>query len=136
MTEASSQARSVLRSTENLQWSVAPFLVLTLYVYIGEIERKNWSSVLLGIYSFANGMVLEIVNALILLATGYAALWLGGLRGLYRNTAEPGRDCGAGVPALELAENLLVLSCIRRDSRLGLNVDVPQKEIDPWHRNF
>jgi hypothetical protein len=31
--------------------------------------------VLLGIYSFRNGIILEIVNALILPATGYAALW-------------------------------------------------------------
>ena len=75
MTEASLQALSVLRSTEHLQWYVVPLLVLILYIYIGEIERKNWGAILLGIYSFANGWILEMVNALVLHFTNYAALW-------------------------------------------------------------
>jgi hypothetical protein len=41
MTEAIAQALSVLRMTDNLQWYVVPLLVLILYVYISEIERKN-----------------------------------------------------------------------------------------------
>lgn len=75
MTEASLQALSVLRSTENLQWYVVPLLVLILYIYIQEIERKNWNVILVGIYSFANGWILEMVNALVLHFTKYAALW-------------------------------------------------------------
>jgi hypothetical protein len=75
MTDASLQALGVLRSTENLQWYVVPLLIIVLYVYITEIENKNWGVLLLGIYSFANGWILEIVNALILHFTKYAALW-------------------------------------------------------------
>jgi len=75
MTEASLQALSVLRNTENLQWYVVPLLVLILYIYITEIEKKNWGAILLGIYSFANGWILEMVNALVLHFTDYAALW-------------------------------------------------------------
>ncbi len=76
MTDASLQALSVLRSTENLQWYVVPLLIIILYIYIAEIEKKNWEVLLLGIYSFANGWILEIVNALILHFTGYAPLWI------------------------------------------------------------
>ena len=76
VTEASLQMLSNLRSTENLQWYVVPLIVLIVYIYNTEVERKNWGVVLLSIYFFAtSGVVLEIVNALVLHFTRYSALW-------------------------------------------------------------
>jgi hypothetical protein len=76
MTDASLEMLSNLRSTENLQWYVVPLMVLIVYIYNTELEKKNWGIVLLSIYFFAtSGVVLEIVNALVLHFSGYSALW-------------------------------------------------------------
>ncbi|MBN1534447.1 MAG: hypothetical protein JXA20_17365 [Spirochaetes bacterium] len=76
MTDASIQALSVLRSTENLQWYIVPFITLILYIYNMEMEKKRFDRVLMGIYFFAtSGVCLEIVNALVLHFTGFSALW-------------------------------------------------------------
>lgn len=74
MTEASRQMLAALRKTDNLQWYVVPLLLLIIYIYISEIEKKNTSAVYLGLYSLGSGWVLEIVNALVLHFTGRAAL--------------------------------------------------------------
>lgn len=75
MTESTLQMLESLRKTDNLQWYVIPLLIFVIYVYISEIEKKNYSAVLLGIYSFASGWILEIVNALVLHFSERAALW-------------------------------------------------------------
>jgi len=75
MTEASVQALSVLRSTGNMQWYVVPLLVSVFYIYFVEIEKKNWSPVLLGLTFWATEFIWEIFNALLLHVTDYSALW-------------------------------------------------------------
>jgi hypothetical protein len=75
MTAASAEALSVLRSAENMQWYVVPLLVFVVYVYIAEIEKKNWSAVLLGISMWAAELTWEMLNALLLHFTQYAPLW-------------------------------------------------------------
>lgn len=75
MTEASKQMLENLRNTDNLQWYIVPFIVLIIYVYVSEIGKKKYSAVLLGIYSFSSGWILEIVNALVLHFTQRSALW-------------------------------------------------------------
>jgi len=75
MTDASLQALSVLRHTENMQWYIVPLLVSVFYVYFVEIEKKNWSPVLLGLAFWATEFIWEILNALLLHITDYSALW-------------------------------------------------------------
>ncbi len=75
MTDASLQALNILRSTENFKWYIVPFLVLVIYVYAAEIQRKNWDAVLIGLLFIAGDFLWEIINALILHFTRYAALW-------------------------------------------------------------
>lgn len=75
MTDASMQALSVLRSTENMQWYIVPLLVSVFYIYFVEIEKRNWSPVLLGLAFWATEFIWEILNALLLHITDYSALW-------------------------------------------------------------
>jgi len=75
MTEASIQALNVLRRADNMQWYVVPILVIVIYIYIVEIEKRNWSAVLLGIILWASETTWEMFNALILHFTQYAPLW-------------------------------------------------------------
>jgi hypothetical protein len=75
MTDASLQALSVLRSTDNMQWYVVPLLVSVVYIYFVEVEKKNWSPVLLGLAFWATEFIWEILNALLLHITDYSALW-------------------------------------------------------------
>lgn len=75
MTDASVQALSVLRITDNMQWYIIPLLVSVFYVYFVEIEKRNWSPVLLGLAFWAGEFIWEMFNALILHFTNYAPLW-------------------------------------------------------------
>lgn len=75
MTESSIKVLSILRKTDNLQWYVVPLLIFVIYVYVVEIEKKNWSAVLLGICACASEFMWEMFNALILHFTNYAPLW-------------------------------------------------------------
>lgn len=75
MTDASLQALNILRSTEHFKWYIVPFLVLVIYVYAVEIQKRNWDAVLIGLLFIAGDFIWEIINALILHFTQYAALW-------------------------------------------------------------
>ena len=75
MTEASMQAVELLRNTDNMKWYVVPLLVFVLYIYVAEIERRNWSAVLLGIAAWAAELIWEMFNAGVLHFTGYAPQW-------------------------------------------------------------
>ena len=75
MTDASIKALSVLRHTDHMQWYVVPILVFVIYIYVVEIERKNWGAVLLGIAFWAAEFIWEMFNASILHFTQYAPLW-------------------------------------------------------------
>jgi len=75
MTESSLQALDVLRKTNNVQWYIVPLLVLVIYVYVNEIEKKNWSAVLLGISASAGEFIWEMFNACVLHFSGHAPLW-------------------------------------------------------------
>jgi hypothetical protein len=75
MTEASQQAMNILRSTDNLQWYLISMLIFVTYIYINEIEKRNWSAVWLGISLWAFELIWEMTNGLILHFTQYAPLW-------------------------------------------------------------
>ena len=59
MTEASLEMLSNLRSTENLQWYVVPLIVLIVYIYNTELEKKNWNIEILFLAAIGGLVVLK-----------------------------------------------------------------------------
>ncbi len=75
MTEASVKALGALRSTDNLQWYLIPMIVFAAYIYLNEIERRNFSAVFLGVFLWGVELCWEQINGLVLHFSGYAPLW-------------------------------------------------------------
>ncbi|HUT52214.1 MAG TPA: hypothetical protein VM658_02375 [bacterium] len=75
MTPAAQQALANLRQTDQMQWYVIPLLALVFYIYLNEIEKRNWSAVWLGIGTWAGEMIWEMFNGAILHFTQFAPLW-------------------------------------------------------------
>jgi len=69
------QALANLRDTGNFNWTVIPILVLVIYVYAVEIERRNWNVLFAGLALWGMDWFNEIANALVFHLTGYAPLW-------------------------------------------------------------
>lgn len=74
-TESAQQALRVLRDGGQFQWHVVPFLMLVLYVYANEIERRNWNVVFAGLALWGMDWFNEIWNALVFHFTQYAPVW-------------------------------------------------------------
>jgi hypothetical protein len=75
MTPASEQALRRLRDASGFEWHVVVLLAFVIYVYAAEVERKNWHAVVTGLTLWGGEFLWEMVNALVLTATGRAALW-------------------------------------------------------------
>lgn len=69
------QALHVLRDPTTFNWSTIPLLGIAIYIYVVEIERRNWGIILAGLAFWLMDWVNEIVNALVLHFTGYAPIW-------------------------------------------------------------
>jgi hypothetical protein len=74
-TDSAQQALSILRDGTQFQWHVIPLLLLVLYVYANEIERRNWNVVFAGLALFGMDWFNEIWNALVFHFTQYAPVW-------------------------------------------------------------
>ena len=74
-TDSAQQALSILRDGSQFQWHVIPLLLLVLYVYANEIERRNWNVVFAGLALFGMDWFNEIWNALVFHFTQYAPVW-------------------------------------------------------------
>jgi hypothetical protein len=72
--ELTQKALEILRSGANFQWYVIPFLAMVVYIYVSEIERKNWNGVAAGLALYSVHWFYEILNALIQHFSGHA-LW-------------------------------------------------------------
>ncbi len=75
MTEASTKALSILRDTSNFHWSVIPLFAFVVYVYIVEIEHRNWDRVFAGLAFYGMDLFNEIWNGLVLHFTQRSAVW-------------------------------------------------------------
>ena len=69
------EAQRILRDDSNLAWYVVTLLVLVLYVYAVEVERRRWDIVLAGLAFWLADWINEIVNSLVLHFSDRAALW-------------------------------------------------------------
>lgn len=74
-TDAAQRTLKILRDGGQFQWHVIPFLLLVLYVYANEIERKNWNVVFAGLALWGMDWFNEIWNALVFHFTQYAPVW-------------------------------------------------------------
>lgn len=75
MTPASSEALSHLRNADHFQWYLVPLLAFVLYVYMAEVKRRDWRTIMVGLLFFGGEFCWEMANGLVLHWTQYAALW-------------------------------------------------------------
>jgi hypothetical protein len=72
--EATRAALAILRKGDNFQWYVIPILILVLYIYFSELQKKNYKGIAAGLSLYAVHWFFEILNALIQRFSGHA-LW-------------------------------------------------------------
>ncbi len=75
MTQAAQEALSILRNASTFQWYVIPLFALVVFVYAGEVEKKNWSLVFAGLAFWGMDWFNEIWNGLVFHFNGYAPVW-------------------------------------------------------------
>lgn len=72
--EATAAALGILRDSAMFQWYVIPLLAFVVYIYVNEIQHKNWDVVAAGLALYTVHWFFEILNALIQHFSGHA-LW-------------------------------------------------------------
>jgi hypothetical protein len=75
VTDFTLEAQELLRDETRFKWYVVTLLVLVLYVYSVEVERRRWDIVLAGAAFWLADWINEIANSLILHFSDRAALW-------------------------------------------------------------
>jgi hypothetical protein len=75
VTDFTIEAQRLLRDDRQFKWYVVTLLVLVLYVYAVEVERRRWDVVLAGAAFWLADWINEIVNSLVLHFSDRAALW-------------------------------------------------------------
>jgi hypothetical protein len=75
VTEATREAEHLLRDGSQFQWYAVTLLGLVIYVYSVEIERRRWDIVLAGVAFWLMDGFNELMNSVILHASGRSALW-------------------------------------------------------------
>ncbi len=76
MTEPARAALAVLRSPANFDWTIVYLLVLTMFIYSGEIMAQRWNVIAAGLALWFADWINELVNSAILFWTGRAPLWV------------------------------------------------------------
>ena len=75
MTDSALQALSILRDGSQFKWYVIPLLAFVFYVYVIEVEKRNWNIVLAGLAFWGMDWFNEIWNSLVFHLTNYAPVW-------------------------------------------------------------
>ena len=75
MTESARQAQAILRDPSHFQWYVVPLLLIVLYIYSVEVERKNWSILFGGLALWGMDWFNEIWNGLFFHFNKIAPVW-------------------------------------------------------------
>lgn len=74
-TPAAVQALHILRDPGQFQWYVIPFLMIVIYAYCVEVEKRNWSVFFAGLAFWGMDWFNEIWNGLVFHFTNYAPVW-------------------------------------------------------------
>lgn len=75
MTDHARQALELLRDSSQFKWYVIPLLLIVIYVYATEVERRNWNVFFAGLALWGVDLFNEIWNSLVFHATGRAPVW-------------------------------------------------------------
>jgi len=74
-TESASLANSILRDGSQFQWYVIPLLSFVFYVYVVEVEKRNFNLVFAGLAFWGMDWLNEIINGLVFHFTNFAPIW-------------------------------------------------------------
>jgi hypothetical protein len=75
MTDFAQQALEILRDGSQFQWYVIPLLAIVVYIYVNEIEKRNWNVVFAGLAFWGMDWINEIVNSVFFHLNGRAPFW-------------------------------------------------------------
>jgi hypothetical protein len=75
LTPASRSALAGLRRAVAFRWHVIPMLLVVLYIYAVEIERRRWDQVFAGLALWGMDWFNELWNGLVLHFTQTSAVW-------------------------------------------------------------
>lgn len=75
MTEHAQAALQLVRDSSQFKWYVIPLLLVVIYVYATEVERRNWNVFFAGLALWGMDGFNEIWNSVVFHATGRAPVW-------------------------------------------------------------
>ncbi len=75
MHETARQSLAILRQPEHFNWSFAVFLSFAIYVYVVEIERRNWNIVLGALALYGLEWFIEMINGFVFHFTEFSPIW-------------------------------------------------------------
>lgn len=69
------KAMEILRDPSFFNWSFAVMVAFVIYVYVVEIERRNWNIVLGALSFYGLEWFIEMLNGLVFHFSGYSPIW-------------------------------------------------------------
>ncbi|WP_327099512.1 hypothetical protein OIE68_12355 [Nocardia vinacea] len=75
MTDNARAALELVRDSSQFKWYVIPLLLIVLYVYATEVERRNWNVLFGGLALWGMDWFNEIWNAVVFHVTDRAPVW-------------------------------------------------------------
>lgn len=75
MTDHARVALELLRDSSQFKWYAIPLLLVVIYIYATEVERRNWNVLFAGLALWGMDLFNEIWNSLVFHATGRAPVW-------------------------------------------------------------
>ncbi|QRY61599.1 hypothetical protein JVX90_14410 [Gordonia sp. PDNC005] len=75
MTQNALDALETLRSAANFQWSIVPIMVIVIWLYANEVEKRNWGVVFGGLALLAADTFNELWNSAFFHITDRAPVW-------------------------------------------------------------
>jgi len=74
-TEYAQQALEILRDGSQFKWYVIPLFAIVVYIYVNEVERRNWNVIFAGLAFWGMDWINEIINSIFLHLNGRAPFW-------------------------------------------------------------
>jgi hypothetical protein len=75
MTESARQALEILRDGSQFQWYVIPLLAIVVYIYVNEVEKRNWNVVFAGLAFWGMDWINEVINSIFFHLNERAPFW-------------------------------------------------------------
>ncbi|MRH92472.1 hypothetical protein GFY24_34490 [Nocardia sp. SYP-A9097] len=65
----------LVRDSSQFKWYIVPLLLVVIYIYATEVERRNWNVLFAGLALWGMDVFNEVWNSLFFHATGRAPVW-------------------------------------------------------------